>query len=227
MSLRRPQRSLGLPLAILALLSTSCASGTTPEATGSPPPDRPTHTTSVDPAARPSIDDTFVVAAGGRRLALVCWGTGSPTVLLETGGANIEEWTGSGIVDELAGRARVCAYDRAGTGRSDAAPDERRDADDVVTEAHALLEAARVDGPLVLLGRSFGGMIATHWADVRPQGVIGSWFSTRPPRRPSSPRRASRGWCGTRRETPSTSTLSMASRTGSRKTRRTSTYPCW
>ena len=173
MSLRCPQCSLGLPLAILALLSTSCASGTTPEATGSPSPDRPTHTTSVDPAARPSIDDTFVVAAGGRRLALVCWGTGSPTVLLETGGANIEEWTGSGIVDELAGRARVCAYDRAGTGRSDAAPDERRNADDVVTEAHALLEAARVDGPLVLLGRSFGGMIATHWADVRPQGVIG------------------------------------------------------
>ena len=173
MSHRRPARGLGLSLAILALLSTSCAGGGTPEATGSPPGDEPTHTSSVDPAEQPSIDDAFVVAAGGRRLALVCWGTGTPTVLLETGGANIEEWTGTGIVDELAGHVRVCTYDRAGTGRSDAAPNERRDADDVVSDARALLEAARVDGPLVLLGRSFGGMIVTHWADVLPQDVLG------------------------------------------------------
>jgi pimeloyl-ACP methyl ester carboxylesterase len=81
--------------------------------------------------------------------------------------------TGSGIVDELAGRTRVCTYDRAGTGTSDPAPDERRDADDVVREAHALLEAAQVNGPLVLLGRSFGGMIVTHYADVTPQYVVG------------------------------------------------------
>ena len=94
-------------------------------------------------------------------------------MLLETGGANIEEWTGSGIVDELASRTRVCTYDRAGTGTSDAAPNKRRDADDAVTEAHALLEAAHVNGPLVLLGRSFGGMIVTHYADMMPQDVIG------------------------------------------------------
>jgi pimeloyl-ACP methyl ester carboxylesterase len=94
-------------------------------------------------------------------------------VLLETGGANIEEWTGSGIVRELAPRTRVCTYDRAGSGTSDPAPNKRRDADDTVTEAHALLEAAHVDGPLVLLGRSFGGMIVTHYADVLPQGVAG------------------------------------------------------
>jgi pimeloyl-ACP methyl ester carboxylesterase len=42
-----------------------------------------------------------------------------------------------------------------------------------VTEAHALLKAAHLDGPLVLLGRSFGGMIVTHYADVMPQDVIG------------------------------------------------------
>ena len=103
----------------------------------------------------------------------MCWGDGTPTVLLETGGDNIEQWTGSGIVDELASRTRVCTYDRAGTGRSDPAPNRRRDADDAVHEAHDLLEAAHIDGPLVLLGRSFGGMIVTHYADVLPQDVIG------------------------------------------------------
>jgi pimeloyl-ACP methyl ester carboxylesterase len=104
---------------------------------------------------------------------LVCWGTGEPTVLLETGGTNIDEWTGSGIVGELASSARVCTYDRAGTGASDPAPNKKRDADDVVSEAHALLEAAQVDGPLVLVGRSFGGMIVTHYAEVMPHDVLG------------------------------------------------------
>ena len=42
-----------------------------------------------------------------------------------------------------------------------------------MSEAHALLEAAHVTGPLVLLGRSFGGMIVTHYADVMPQDVVG------------------------------------------------------
>jgi pimeloyl-ACP methyl ester carboxylesterase len=94
-------------------------------------------------------------------------------VLLETGGVNIEEWTGSGVVGAMAGSTRVCTYDRAGTGRSDPAPEERRDADDVVTEADALLEAADITGPLVLVGRSFGGMIVTHYAETIPDDVVG------------------------------------------------------
>jgi pimeloyl-ACP methyl ester carboxylesterase len=162
---------------LIILLLTACTGGDPPGATGSPSADAstasPAQSSPVDTTEQPSVDDTFAVTARGRQLALVCWGDGSPTVLLETGGANIEEWTGSGIVDELAGRTRVCTYDRAGTGTSDPAPDERRDADDVVREAHALLEAAQVSGPLVLLGRSFGGMIVTHYADVTPQDVIG------------------------------------------------------
>ena len=94
-------------------------------------------------------------------------------VLLETGGTNIEEWTGSGIVRRLASRTRVCTYDRAGTGLSDPAPNRKRDADDAVADEHALLVAADLDGPLVLLGRSFGGMLVTHYADLLPRDVLG------------------------------------------------------
>jgi pimeloyl-ACP methyl ester carboxylesterase len=164
--------------AIGTLVLLAACSGAEPiQATDSPSMTQsttsPTSASVVDPSGHPSIDAAFPVAAGGRQLTLVCWGTGSPTVLLETGGANIEEWTGSGIVDQLASRTRVCTYDRAGTGLSDPAPNMRRDADDVVTEAHALLEAAHLNGPLVLLGRSFGGMIVTHYAEVMPQDVIG------------------------------------------------------
>ena len=113
------------------------------------------------------------MAADGRRLALACWGEGSPTVLLETGGTNIEQWAGSGMVTQLSSRTRVCTYDRAGTGTSDPPPNERRDADDAVGDAHAVLEAAHVTGPLVLVGRSFGGMLVTHYADTLPRDVVG------------------------------------------------------
>jgi pimeloyl-ACP methyl ester carboxylesterase len=153
-----------LAFAILTVLA-SC-SGSDPKESSSASP-------SLDPAASPSIDDSFPVASDGRKDALVCWGKGQPTVLLETGGTNIEEWTGSALVSELAPITRVCTYDRAGTGKSDAAPNKKRTADDVVTEAAALLKAAGLDGPLVLLGRSFGGMIVTHWAEMLPDDVVG------------------------------------------------------
>jgi pimeloyl-ACP methyl ester carboxylesterase len=167
------------------LAVTACTGGTAPPSTvPTPTPSvvtvasataiaSATASPSADPAANPSIDAKFAVGDDGRRLALVCWGAGSPTVLLETGGNNIEQWSGSGVVRQLANRARVCTYDRAGTGASDPAPNERRDAEDVVSDLKALLIAADVDGPYVLLGRSFGGMIVTHYAEVLPEGVVG------------------------------------------------------
>jgi len=153
-------------LGILVVVLLAACSGGDPKDAANPSP-------SDDPAQNPSIDDRFPVAADGRKDALVCWGQGQPTVLLETGGTNIEEWTGSNFVSELAPITRVCTYDRAGTGQSDPAPNKKRTADDVVREADALLKAAGLDGPLVLLGRSFGGMIVTHYAEVLPADVVG------------------------------------------------------
>lgn len=174
-------------LAVMSLLAlAACQDVQSPGATDSPSPSAvasrtatassptPTPTpTTEDPASSPSVDGSFAVTPEGRKLAIRCWGEGSPTVLLETGGVNIEEWTGLLVVDEIAQRQRVCTYDRAGTGASDPAPDERRDADDVVADADALLAAAGIHGPLVLVGRSFGGMIVTHYAEVMPRDVVG------------------------------------------------------
>ena len=173
-------------LAVPLLVVTACTGGpATPSTVFTPTPSAVTLASatafasataaspSADPAASPSIEAKFAVGDGARRLALVCWGEGSPTVLLETGGANIEEWTGSGVVRRLASGTRVCTYDRAGTGTSDPAPDERRDADDVVHDVKALLVAADLAGPYVLVGRSFGGMIVTHYAETLPEDVVG------------------------------------------------------
>ncbi len=128
---------------------------------------------SVDPVPSGSQSGRVAVDKDGRQLAYVCWGEGSPTVILETGGDNIEEWSGSGVVRRLAGLTRVCTYDRAGTGSSDPPPYEKRDADDVVRDLKALLAAAHLDGPYVLVGLSFGGMVVTHYAESEPDHVVG------------------------------------------------------
>lgn len=160
---------------LLPLAACSGASGraTTGATTAQPSAVTSSPSISEDPFEHPTIDGSYSVTAAGRQLRLVCWGTGSPTVLLETGGSNIEEWTDSGIVRRLASVTRACTYDRAGTGSSDPAPNEKRDADDAVADTHALLAAAQVQGPLVLLGRSFGGMLVTYYADVMPREVVG------------------------------------------------------
>ena len=53
------------------------------------------------------------------------------------------------------------------------APNKPRSADDVVDDLDTLLEAAEVDGPFVLAGSSFGGMIAAHFADRHSDDVAG------------------------------------------------------
>jgi pimeloyl-ACP methyl ester carboxylesterase len=130
---------------------------------------------SEDVAASPVVDDRFNVGKDGV-LAMRCWGEGSPTVVLETGHptpGGITDFDGSEFVRELASQTAVCAYDRLGTGMSDDAPSRPRDADDVVEDLNALLEASGVDEPYVLVGASFGGMVVTYYAAKYPGEVAG------------------------------------------------------
>ncbi|MEO6207405.1 MAG: alpha/beta fold hydrolase, partial [Candidatus Limnocylindrales bacterium] len=77
------------------------------------------------------------------------------------------------LIGKLSARARTCAYDRAGYGESDPAPDKPRDLDDVTDDLHALLEAAEITGPYILVGSSFGGMIVTYYAHRFAGGIDG------------------------------------------------------
>ena len=165
-------RTVGV-LAAATVLVTACSSprgDSTPVAEPAADP-----SPSLDLFGEPAVDGRFAVG-DGRELALRCWGAGTPTVVLETGHPNpggIQDFEGSSFVGEIAARTRVCAYDRAGTGLSDAAPSRPRSADDVVHDLHALLTASEADQPYVLGGSSFGGMIVTYYAAQYPDQVAG------------------------------------------------------
>ena len=103
-----------------------------------------------------------LVDVGGFRLHLHCTGNGSPTIVLDAAlGASSLSW--SLVQPELARLSRVCSYDRGGFGWSDPGPMPRT-ADRIAGELHTLLERARVPPPYVLVGHSFGGLVALIFA---------------------------------------------------------------
>jgi len=106
------------------------------------------------------------VPVGGLSLHLVCKGTGSPAVVLESGlGSDIRAW--SLVQPEVAKFTQVCAYDRAGRGSS-GPPPRRHSNRQMAEELHGLLQAAEIPPPFVLVGHSMGGtnvqLFATHHA---------------------------------------------------------------
>jgi pimeloyl-ACP methyl ester carboxylesterase len=110
----------------------------------------------------------------GHRMYMQCSGNGSPTIILDAGlGGDDLVW--SKVMPSLSQTTRVCAYDRAGYGWSEAVRSER-DADHIADELHGLLEAANITGPIVLMGHSMGGMFIRDYASRYPQQVAGLIF---------------------------------------------------
>ena len=108
---------------------------------------------------------------GGYRLHLDCTGSGSPTVVLFSGlGATSANW--ARIAPDVAGRTRVCAYDRAGQGWSEDVP-QAQDGHQAVADLQTLLERAGEEGPYVLVGHSIGGDYAMTYATRYPDQVAG------------------------------------------------------
>jgi pimeloyl-ACP methyl ester carboxylesterase len=115
-----------------------------------------------------------LVDIGSRSLYLHCEGQGSPTVILEAGGFGSPSDVWLSVMPQVAQKTRVCRYDRPNSHSGRSVPVSKpRTAADVVTDLHALLTAADVPGPYVLVGASVGGLFVRLFAATYPDDVVG------------------------------------------------------
>jgi pimeloyl-ACP methyl ester carboxylesterase len=107
-----------------------------------------------------------LVDVGGHRLHLWCTGSGSPTVVFESGlGGFSHDW--SHLQPDVATTTRVCSYDRAGYGWSDGV-DEPKTSTETASDLHDLLTNAGERGPFLLVGHSLGGIHVRSFARLFP-----------------------------------------------------------
>jgi pimeloyl-ACP methyl ester carboxylesterase len=116
-----------------------------------------------------------MIDIGGYKLAIRCQGQGAPTVIFENGAFPVQDTFGDEMAADIARDHRVCTYDRAGTGKSEAGP-ATRDAKQISDELHLLLTNAGETGPFVLVAWSIGGLYTPLYAIAHPDDVHGYVF---------------------------------------------------
>lgn len=106
-----------------------------------------------------------------RRVEYVIAGHGGPAVILENGlGGRLEWW--AKIVPAISRETQVFAYNRPGTGASDAVSTPR-DGEHIVEELRQTLRQAGIAPPYVLVGHSLGGLYMQLYARRYPGEVSG------------------------------------------------------
>lgn len=121
--------------------------------------------------ARQNLPPGQLTNIGDYNMHIYCTGEGSPTVILEAG-LNDFFVSWSKIQPGVAKVTRVCSYDRAGLGWSEASPFPRT-SKVMVEELHTLLKNTGIEGPYILVGHSFGGINIRLFARQYPDEVIG------------------------------------------------------
>ncbi|GAA4482101.1 alpha/beta hydrolase [Microbacterium panaciterrae] len=168
-----PSRLLGMAVVGTVLVLTGCT-----DIPAAPPASSPS-TSSTSSTGR--AYGRLVDIGGGRSMFLTCRGSGTPTIVLFSGtGGAADEWTtlpAAGpsssavpVFTALSASTRVCAYDRPGTARESGATSpttavaQPTTASQGVRDLDALLAAAHENGPYLLVGASWGGLLAQLFA---------------------------------------------------------------
>ncbi|HYK31409.1 MAG TPA: alpha/beta hydrolase, partial [Streptosporangiaceae bacterium] len=105
-----------------------------------------------------------------RSLRWVEAGSGSPAVVLEAALGEPASLAYAGVLPAVAEQVRVIAYDRAGIGASD--PVSRITVMSQVSDLAAIATAAG-DGPCILAGHSWGGLLVLLAAAQHPDLIAG------------------------------------------------------
>jgi pimeloyl-ACP methyl ester carboxylesterase len=120
-----------------------------------------------------------MISVGSHRLQVRMRGTGTPAVVIDTGlGETLDSM--QQLQDRLAEVTLVISFNRAGYGRSEPGPLPRH-GEQAAGELQALLEAAAVPGPYVLVGHSLGGLNMQVFASKHPEDVAAMVLLDPPP----------------------------------------------
>ncbi|MDP2293229.1 MAG: alpha/beta hydrolase [Actinomycetota bacterium] len=181
---RPTARGLGLILLTAVLVSSTACGGSTADTGDATSTSRATTTTilpaaptsmssapSTTAAPRPTTTIDALIGVPGERVHVRCVGQGDTTVLLISGfGGGAEGW--ATIEPAIAARARVCSYERPGTGQSDPATSTSTFTTQAM-DLHALLGAIGEPGPYIVVGHSFDGAAAVTFASRFADEVAG------------------------------------------------------
>lgn len=125
------------------------------------------------PAAMAAPFDGMVDVGAGK-LHAVQMGQGPVTVVFEAGfGSDMSAWRK--VAPEIAKKTAVVVYSRAGSGQSPARTHGMPLADSGA-EFERMLAALKVEGPLILVGHSYGGFLIRSYAARHPERVAGMVF---------------------------------------------------
>lgn len=115
-----------------------------------------------------------LVKIDGLSLHIHCIGQSGPTMVVDVGAGNwSSHW--AHLQTALSQDGRVCLYDRAGLGWSDAWSGERTGAS-LSDQLFELLTASSETAPYVLVGHSLGGYVARFFQASHPDMVAGIAF---------------------------------------------------
>jgi pimeloyl-ACP methyl ester carboxylesterase len=117
-------------------------------------------------------DPGHLIEVNGHRLYFKCIGAGEPTLLLEAGyGSDHHAW--DVVEPELVRTSRTCEYDRAGLGFSGAEQPKPRGPLEQLDDLEDLLDGARIVPPYVVVGHSYGGILAWLFTREHRDDVAG------------------------------------------------------
>jgi len=104
-----------------------------------------------------------------KQIEVIIKGSSNPTVIIITGMAcSIYDWID--IVDEISIDSSVVTYHRPGYGKSSLGS-EKRTTGKTVKELNQLIEEQKISEPIILVGHSYGGLCAQHFAKTYPNKV--------------------------------------------------------
>ena len=116
----------------------------------------------------------LVDVGNGRRMYVSDMGRemrDGPTVIFESGiAATSQNWLR--VQEVVAAYARAVSYDRSGLGWSSPSASERTPSN-IARELREMLRHAKIPGPYVLVGHSFGGLVVQRYAAEYPDEVLG------------------------------------------------------